>query len=758
MQGINMLIDLEGQIERITYSNEENGFTIAKIKVHGHLELVTVVGNLLSPTPGEVVKMRGEWANHPKYGKQFKVVYYKSLVPASVYGIEKYIGSGLIKGIGPIIAKRIVNEFGEQTLDVIENDIEKLAQVEGIGKKRVQMVKKAWAEQKEIREVMLFLQTHGVSSGHATKIFKHYGNRSVQILKDNPYRLAIDIFGIGFLTADRIAEKLGFPKDSELRAEAGILYILHQLADDGHIYYPYEKLIEKCQEILQIDQEVIIRAFSTVTADKRVVIEDLNEGIEEFKENNKAVYLTKFHLAETSIATRLKTLIYAPKSIRQIDSDKAIQWVQSQLAITLAERQVDAVKCAVKDKVMIITGGPGTGKTTIINAIIKIFAKIGVTIMLAAPTGRAAKRMSDATGHEAKTIHRMLEYSIQKGGFQKNEQNPLPCDLLIVDEASMIDTILMHHLLKATPPTSTFIVVGDVNQLPSVGAGNVLKDIIASGTVPVVELNEIFRQAKESLIILNAHKINNGSLPSLSPSEQELNDFYFIEQEDPEEVLKIILELAKERIPNRFGLDAIDDIQVLTPMHKGIVGAENLNVELQKALNPAKDSVTRGGRNFRVNDKVMQIKNNYERGIFNGDIGRITKIDTEIQEVIITFDGMDVVYDYTDLDEIVLAYAVSVHKSQGSEYSAVVIPILIQHYVLLQRNLIYTGVTRGRKLVVMVGTRKALAIGVRNNKTQNRYTYLKNRLNSQLSDNCFVNRKSGGDLRFPNLSNNLHFK
>lgn len=734
-----MLIDLQGQIERITYTNEENGFTIAKVNVYGHRDLVTVVGNLLAPRPGEVIKMRGEWANHPKYGKQFKVTHYKSLVPASVYGIEKYLGSGLIKGIGPIIAKRIVNEFGEQTLDVIENDIEKLAQVEGIGKKRIQMIKKAWAEQKEIREVMLFLQTHGVSSGYAIKIFKHYGNKSVQILKDNPYRLATDIFGIGFLTADRIAEKLGFPKDSELRAEAGILYILHQLADDGHIYYPYEKLIEKCQEILQIDQEVIIGAFSTITADKRVVIENLNEGIGEFKENNKAVYLTKFHFAETSIATRLKTLIHAPKSIRQIDSDKAIQWVQSQLAITLAERQVEAVKCAVKDKVMIITGGPGTGKTTIINAIIKIFAKLGVNIMLAAPTGRAAKRMSDATGHEAKTIHRMLEYSIQKGGFKKNEQNPLPCDLLIIDEASMIDTILMHHLLKATPSASTFIMVGDVNQLPSVGAGNVLKDIIASGIVPVMELNEIFRQAKESLIIVNAHKINNGSLPSFKPSEQELNDFYFIEQEAPEEVLKIILELAKERIPNRFGLDAIDDIQVLTPMHRGIIGAENLNVELQKALNPAEDGVTRGGRNFRINDKVMQIKNNYEKGIFNGDMGRIAKIDPEVQEVTITFDGMDVVYDYTDMDEIVLAYAVSVHKSQGSEYPAVVIPILTQHYVLLQRNLIYTGVTRGRKLVVMVGTRKALAIGVKNKKTHNRYTYLKRRLNLQLSGNCFIN-------------------
>jgi len=723
-----MLAELQGQIERITYTNEENGFTIARLKVYGQRDLVTVVGNLMAPTPGEILKMKGEWADHAKYGEQFKIVQYKTTVPASVYGITKYLGSGLIKGIGPVMAKRIVKQFGKETLDVIENDIEKLAEIDGIGKKRIGMIKNAWQDQKEIREVMLFLQTHNVSSGYATKIFKHYGNRSIQVVKENPYRLATDIFGIGFVTADHIAEKLGFSKDSELRAEAGILYVLHQLADEGHVYYPYEALVKKCQEILAVDREVLVKAFDTIAVDKRIVIEDLNEHIEEFAENKKAVYLAKFHVSETGIATRLKRLVKAPGSIREIDPDKAIEWVQKQLAITLAGRQVEAVKCAVANKVMVITGGPGTGKTTIINAILKIFSTLKVNIMLAAPTGRAAKRMTEATGHKAKTIHRMLEYSIRKGGFRKNVDYPLDCDLLIVDEASMIDTILMHHLLKGIPPTATFILVGDVDQLPSVGAGNVLKDIIASGAIPVVELNEIFRQAKESLIIINAHKINSGLLPSPKQSDNKLDDFYFIEQEDPEEVVRIILELTKERIPERFGFDAVDDIQVLTPMHKGIVGAGNLNVELQSTLNPGQGGVMRGNRNYRLNDKVMQIKNNYDKEVFNGDIGRITRIDQETRKVTISFDGRDRAYDYTDLDEIILAYAVSVHKSQGSDYHAVIIPIVTQHYILLQRNLIYTAITRGRKLVVMVGTRKALAIGVKNDKTKRRYTYLRYRL------------------------------
>jgi exodeoxyribonuclease V alpha subunit len=723
-----MPVYLQGRIERITYTNDDNGYTIAKVKVQGYRDLVTVVGNLMAPTPGEIIKMYGEWVNHPKYGKQLKVDRYRSLVPASVYGIEKYLGSGLIKGIGPVMARRIVERFGKMTIDIIEKEIEKLTEVDGIGGKRIEMIKKAWEDQKEIREVMIFLQTHGVGSGYATKIFKEYGNRSIVIVKENPYRLATDIFGIGFLTADHIAEKLGFSRDSALRAEAGILYVLNQLADMGHVYYPYKLLIQKCKEILGVDGDVIIKAMNVITDNRMIAIDDLTKDFDELREDNKAVYLAKYYRSETGIVTNMKALIHTPKAIRKIDLEKALKWVQGQLSFVLAEKQVEAVKCALENKVLIITGGPGTGKTTIINAILKIFSRISIKIMLAAPTGRAAKRMSEATGHKAKTIHRMLEYSVQKHGFQKNELNPLNCDLMIVDEASMIDTILMHHLLKAIPPGATFIMVGDVNQLPSVGAGNVLKDLIASGEIQVVELKEIFRQAKESLIIVNAHRINNGLLPSFRSSRKKLDDFYFIEQDNPEKVLRIILELTKERIPQRFGFDPVNDIQVLTPMHKGIVGAGNLNEELQNVLNPAKDGIVRGGRNFRVYDKVMQIKNNYDKGVFNGDIGRITCIDPENQEATISFDERDVPYDYTDLDEIVLAYAVSIHKSQGSEYPAIIVPIITQHFILLQRNLLYTAVTRGRNLVVIVGTIKALATGVNNNRTQKRYTYLRHRL------------------------------
>jgi len=722
-----METELSGQIERITYTNEENGYTIARVKIFGQRDLVTVVGFLMSPTPGEILNMRGEWINHPKFGEQFKVTDYKTTVPATVFGIQKYLGSGLIKGLGPVIAGRIVKKFGEKTLDVIENDIEKLVMVEGIGKKRITMIQNAWDEQKEIRDVMLFLQSHGVSSGYATKIFKQYKNRSIAVVKENPYRLAMDIFGIGFVIADSIAEKLGFPKDSPLRVEAGILYVLHQLSDEGHVFYPYEYLVKKSRETLSVERDAIVEALGGLAINKKIVLEDLNENIDEFKENNKGVYLAKFHLCETSIAARLKTLSIAPKSIRGVKVENALEWVQKRLDIRLAQNQAKAVQCSLENKIMVITGGPGTGKTTIINAILKIFSKLKVKTLLAAPTGRAAKRMSETTGHEAQTIHRLLEYSFAKGGFQKNEEKPLTCDLLILDEVSMIDTVLMHHLTKAIPTFSTVILVGDVNQLPSVGAGNVLNDIIASGVIPVVELKEIFRQARESRITVNAHKINSGILPTFE-DDVPGNDFFFIQQEDPEKVLEIILELTKDRIPKRFGLDPVDDIQVLTPMHKGVVGAENLNTELQKSLNPSQMEIARGNRNFRVNDKVMQIRNNYDKEVFNGDIGRIVGMRPDENEIAVLFDGRNVVYEFYELDELVLAYAVSVHKSQGSEYPAVVLPVLTQHYILLQRNLIYTAVTRGRNLVVMVGTRKALAMGVNNDKTQRRFTHLRYRL------------------------------
>jgi exodeoxyribonuclease V alpha subunit len=722
-----VLTELSGQIERITYTNEENGYTIARIKVYGQRDLVTVVGYLMSPTPGEILNLKGEWVNHPKFGEQFKVVEYKTTVPATVFGIERYLGSGLIKGLGPVMAGRIVKKFGKKTLDVIENDIEKLGTVEGIGKKRITMIQQAWDEQKEIRNVMLFLQSHEVSSGYATKIFKQYGNRSVAVVTENPYRLATDIFGIGFVIADGIAEKLGVSKASPLRVVAGIIYVLDQLADEGHVFYPYESLVRKSREILGVEKDVVVEALGRLSMDNRIIIEDIHESIDEFKANNKGVYLAKFHLCETSIAKRLKTLLAAPKSIRNITTENALHWVQGQLDITLAENQAKAIRCALEKKIMVITGGPGTGKTTIINAVLKIFSRLGVRALLAAPTGRAAKRMSETSGHEAKTIHRLLEYSFTHGGFQKNEEKPLNCDLLILDEVSMIDTILMHHLLKAIPTFATVVLVGDVNQLPSVGAGNVLNDIIASGTIPVVELNEIFRQAQESRIVVNAHKINSGILPVFENHEAG-NDFYFIQQEDPEKVLEIILELTKTRIPRRFDLDPVDDIQVLTPMHKGIVGSGNLNMVLQESLNPSQEMITRGNQNFKVNDKVMQIRNNYDKDVFNGDIGRIVDIRRDDYEITVTFDGRDIIYESSDLDELVLAYAISVHKSQGSEYPAVVIPVLTQHYILLQRNLIYTAVTRGRKLVVMVGTRKAFAMGVNNDKTQKRFTYLKHRL------------------------------
>ncbi len=718
---------LQGHLERITYTNEENGFTIARVKIYGRHDLVTVVGNMMGPTPGEVLEIEGEWANHPKYGEQFKIARYKSKVPATVFGIQKYLGSGLIKGIGPVMAKRIVSRFGEKTLDIIEKNEDKLDEVKGIGQKRIQMIKKAWDDQREIRYVMLFLQSHGVSSGYATKIFKQYGDRAIQVVRENPYRLATDVFGIGFVTADRIAEKLGFPKDSPLRAEAGTLFVLHQLADEGHVFYPYDLLLKKCVEMLDSEEPVVAGAIGTIALRKWIVIEDLNEN-DAFQENPKAVYLAKYHLCESSIAERIKDLLGAPKSIRSIDPVKAIQWVQDRLTIRLAREQAQAIKSATESKVMVITGGPGTGKTTIIQAVLKIFSRLGVRIMLAAPTGRAAKRMSEATGFEARTIHRLLEYSFQKGGFQRNDQKPLDADLLVVDEASMMDTALMYYLLKAVPPGATLLLVGDVNQLPSVGAGNVLKDIIDSGVVPVMTLNEIFRQARESLIIVNAHKINQGLLPLLRPEGERRGDFFFIEQEDPEEVLRIILELTTKRIPKRFNLDAVEDIQVLTPMHKGTVGAENLNRKLQEALNPGDNGLVRGERAFRIKDKVMQIRNNYDKEVFNGDIGTLASIDSELREVSISFDDRTVPYDFMDLDEIVLAYAISVHKSQGSEYPAVVIPVLTQHYMLLQRNLIYTAVTRGKQLVVLVGTRKALEIAVRNDKTEKRYTRLQERL------------------------------
>lgn len=724
------MIELTGQLERITYTNAQTGYTIAKLKVQGQWDLVTIVGNIPSPSPGEMLELKGEWVHHPKYGDQFKIHAYHTTVPATVYGIRKYLGSGMIKGLGPKMADRIVKIFGEKTLDIIEHQIHRLEKVEGIGPKRIAQIQQAWKDQKKIREVMLFLQSHGVSTGYATKIYKTYHNRSIAIVQQNPYRLCMDIFGIGFVIADRIAAKLGFPKNSELRAEAGIIYVLSGLADHGHVYYPYDLLVDKCRDDLGIDAHTIQTGLERLHAGTRIVIEDLNQNLDTPQSPGKAVYLKKHHVCEIGIATRIQMMLQTPSAAPPIDVAKEMEQVQEHFSIRLAANQLSAIKSAIEKKLTIITGGPGTGKTTIIRAILKIMLRYKLRVMMAAPTGRAAKRMQETTGQEAKTIHRLLDFSMQKGGFQKNETTPLDCNALIIDEASMIDTHLMYYLLKAVPIQTTVILVGDVNQLPSVGPGHVLGDMIQSRQIPVVSLTEIFRQAKKSRIVTNAHRINQGKFPIVEvPEEPDAKtDFYFIEQEEPERVRQTIIELVAHRIPAHFGFKSIDDIQVLTPMHKGIVGAENLNSSLQQALNPGEEHVSRGSSRFRIHDKVMQIRNNYDKLVFNGDIGRIEKIHSENQTVLISFDQRNVLYDFSELNEIILAYAISVHKSQGSEYPAVVLPILTQHYILLQRNLIYTAVTRGRHLVVLVGTRKALHMGINNSKTRQRFTFLKQRL------------------------------
>ncbi|HBA55271.1 MAG TPA: ATP-dependent RecD-like DNA helicase [Syntrophorhabdus aromaticivorans] len=722
-------VELKGEVERITYFNEENNYTIAKMKVRGRHDLVTVVGNFLPVTPGEALRLVGYWDSHPKYGEQFKVLSCESVLPATIKGMERYLGSGMIKGIGPVMAKRLVSTFGEETLAVIESHIERLHEVPGIGEKRVEMIKNAWEEQKEIREVMVFLQGQGVSPAYAVKIYRHYGRDAAKVVSENPYRLAMDIFGIGFITADRIAGKLGIARDSQMRTEAGILYVLNELSDDGHVYYPYKDLLRKCADTLEVEEEKIPYALESIAAERKVVVEDiLAPNLRLSASDPRAVYLAGLHVAELGVAGMLKTLSGFPKQLRLINIDEAIEWVQRTLRLALSERQVEAVKASVNAKTMVVTGGPGTGKTTIINAIIRIYDKMGQRILLAAPTGRAAKRMTEATGHEAKTIHRLLEYSPGSAAFKKNDTNPLEADLVIIDEASMIDTVLMYHFLKAVPAKATLLLVGDVDQLPSVGPGNILKDVIDSESLPTVRLNEIFRQSRESLIIVNAHRINRGLMPVHASDGAHRADFYFLAVEEPEKVVEEIVSLCRDRIPSRFGYNPMTDIQVLTPMHRGVVGVANLNISLQTELNHGTDELVRGGRTLKTGDKVMQMRNNYDKDVYNGDIGRVATIDRELHEVKVDFDGRIVAYDHSDLDELTLAYAISVHKSQGSEYPVVIMPVLTQHYMLLQRNLVYTGMTRGKKLVILIGTKKALAIAIKNNKPQKRYSMLRERL------------------------------
>lgn len=718
-------ITLQGTLERITYVNEENNYVVARLEIPGRRDLLTIVGNLVSVNPGETLRLQGEWVTHRRYGEQFRVDRYETIRPATAAAIEKYLGSGLIKGIGPVFARRLVEAFGPDTLRVIEEEARRLLEVGGIGKIRLARITAAWEEQREIRQVMLFLQGHGVSSAYAVKIYKAYRQEAIRVVSENPYRLAQDVYGIGFKTADRIATNLGIPRDSPLRAQAGIAHVLGELADEGHVFYPVEPLLDQCVKELEIPPEILDPALEELQRADRVAVEAIPQV------GGLAAYLRPLHVAEVHLARRLADVARAPRIQYPIDIERALRWVEEQNGVVLAPAQQLAVRRAIEEKLLVITGGPGTGKTTILRCIIQILDKKRLRILLAAPTGRAAKRMAEATGRGAKTIHRLLEWSPQEGAFKRNPDRPLEADLVIVDEASMIDLLLMNSLLRAVPLQSTLILVGDVDQLPSVGPGNVLRDIIASGTAEVITLTEVFRQAEESAIVVNAHRINRGEFPRWPDGEEAGGDFHFVARAEPEEVQRTILELVGERLPRSLGLQPLDDIQVITPMHRGPIGAAQLNEALQAALNPVRadgPEIVRAGRRFRVGDKVMQIRNNYDREVFNGDIGRIVDLDLEDQTVAVRFEDRTVPYDFSELDELVLAYAVTIHKSQGSEYPAVIIPIHTTHYVMLQRNLLYTAVTRGRRLVVLVGTRKAVAIAVKNAKTQERYSSLAARL------------------------------
>ena len=717
---------ISGILENISYLNEDTGFVVARVQEKGKRGLTTIVGNLSGIHPGESLRLTGNWSQNKRFGEQFQVEAFEITVPATLHGIRRYLSSGLIKGIGPIMAGRIVDLFELNTLEIIEKTPERLSEIEGIGPKRIALIIEAWKEQKEIEEIMIFLQGHGVSAAYSAKIYKQYGNQSIQRVRENPYRLSQDIYGIGFMTADRIAQNLGISPRSLIRAKAGLVHALGELAKDGHVYCPEMNLVQKAEEILKVDREVIHQALGSLSREKEIFLETIDR-----ERGLKGAYLAPFYYAETGTADRLKSLIECPSTVRAIHEEKALQWIQEKLRIELAPEQREAILSTVRSKVMIITGGPGTGKTTIITAILRIFEGLKLRVLLAAPTGRAAKRMSEATGWEAKTIHRLLEYSPQKGGFKRDQENPLDTDVVIIDEASMMDILLMYQLLKAIPPSAHLILVGDVDQLPSVGPGNVLKDMIDSGLFTVVRLTEIFRQARKSMIVVNAHRIHQGELPILwGLDKKEETDFYFVEEEDPEKILEKMIKLCAVEVPERFGFHPIQEIQVLTPMHRGILGDLSLNLELQRELNPEPVGITSGGASFRLHDKVMQISNNYEKDVFNGDIGWISRINQEERELVIDFDGRTVPYASSELDQIVLAYAISVHKSQGSEYPAVILPLTIQHYLLLQRNLIYTGITRAKRLLILIGSQKALRIAIHHNKPQGRHSGLSERLRS----------------------------
>lgn len=687
-----------------------------KVKVKGYDDLVTLVGNLLEVPAGSVLLCEGDWKVDKRYGSQFVCQSWEEVMPATVYGIEKYLGSGLVKGIGPKFAQLIVRQFGLETIDVIETDIQRLYEVPGIGKKRVEKIRESWEKQKDIKNVMLFLQGYGVSTAYAAKIYRQYGKESIDKVKENPYRLADDIWGIGFKTADSIAAKMGYEKNNLRRCQSGIIYTLNQLANEGHVYAEEEQLVKAALDLLEADEAPIREALCHMVQTDDLKLED------------EAIYLPPFYFAEVGTTNRLLALLR--ESEQDLFAKKMdVQALSKETGIEYDEVQLQAIEEAIRSKVMVLTGGPGTGKTTTTQGIIAALKHMGLRILLAAPTGRAAKRMSEATGMEAKTIHRLLEFN-PRDGYKRNEENPLEGDALIVDECSMIDIILMNSLMKAIPSSMRVVFVGDIDQLPSVGAGNVLRDLIESEKIPVIRLTRIFRQAQTSRIVMSAHAINQGRFPDTSNGKQ--TDFFFIQQEEPEKVAEEIVNLVKNRLPKAYS-QRVSNIQVLTPMQRGVVGAANLNMALQNALNPTQIALNRGGYSFRQGDRVMQLRNNYDKDVFNGDLGYVESVDMEERTLLVNFEDRLVEYEASELDELTLAYATTIHKSQGSEYPIVVMPVLMTHYVMLQRNLIYTGITRAKKICVLIGTPKALSFAIRNMSVLKRNTKLKERLNPELA-------------------------
>jgi exodeoxyribonuclease V alpha subunit len=706
---------VKGTIKRLVYHNEENGFIIARVDLQEpEKKETTVVGKMASISIGETYQFKGRWHLDSRYGWQFNFDDYQIILPTTLEGVRRYLGSGLIKGVGPSTANRIVEQFGEKTLEVIEDYPEKLNEVEGIAQKRIELIKKSWQEQKEIKRVMLFLQSYKITTGYAVKIFKQYGSKAIEKLKENPYCLVDDIFGIGFKIADKIAQNLGIENDSQSRIRAGIKYCLNENAGQGHCFVYYDAIIKMTAELLGIAEEQVERECAFLDNSKEIIVQD------------NQVWLPQYFYAEKEVSQKIAGLIRFPQQLTQINIDLKIEQLEEKYKIKFATEQKKAIKEVLLHRVLILTGGPGTGKTTTTIGLIELFEDLGLKIVLAAPTGRAAKKLSEATRRPAKTIHRLLAYNPRERGFTKDEKNPIRAGAIILDEVSMIDILLMNHLLKAVTENTFLILIGDIDQLPSVGPGNLLKDMIDSEVIPVIRLTHIFRQREKSLIVVNAHLVNQGKYPILRGKQER--DFYFLKEEDPEKAAEKIIHLCTSRLPRSYHINPLRDIQILTPMYKGAVGADQLNQLMRNALNPDGKSLKYGYQHYKINDKVMQIRNNYDKEVFNGDIGNIKEINLEEQVIKVLFYSRIIEYDFSELNELVLAYAITVHKSQGSEYPVVVIPMLTQHFLLLQRNLLYTAITRARKMVIIVGTNKALWIAIKNNKTFKRNTFLRERL------------------------------